>query len=206
MFWFLISFVIWAIVHSITAASSTKKAFRERFGERAYLGLYRLLYNLFSLLSFLPVLYALWTQIPQVTLWAIQPPWRIATMGIQLLALAGLAFSLWQTDVWTFSGLRQALRYLRGSTDPQVPDQLILSGTYGWVRHPLYSFSLLFIWLNPDMTLASLLFNILATLYFWIGSIYEERRLLRAFGPTYEEYQRTVPRLFPHRLPGHHNP
>jgi protein-S-isoprenylcysteine O-methyltransferase Ste14 len=199
MLWFLISFVIWAFVHSITAASSTKRTFRNRFGERAYQGLYRLLYNLFSLLSFLPVLYALWTQIPQVTLWIIPYPWRYITMGMQLLALLGLALSLLQTDVWAFIGLRQALRYVQGSADPEVPDQLVVTGTYRWVRHPLYSFSLLFIWLNPAMTLGSLLFNVLATLYFWIGSIYEERRLVRAFGQTYEEYQQTVPRLFPLR-------
>ncbi|NCF65768.1 MAG: hypothetical protein GWP61_07330 [Chloroflexi bacterium] len=197
MFWFLASFIIWALVHSLTAASSTKSAFRKQFGERAYQGLYRLLYNVLSLVSFVPVLYALWTQIPQVTLWTIPYPWRYITMGIQLLALGGLTLSLWQTDVWSFAGLRQALHYLRGSAQPQLPDQLVVRGTYSWVRHPLYFFSLLFIWLNPDMTLASLLFNILATLYFWIGSIYEERRLLRAFGPTYEAYQQSVSRLFP---------
>jgi protein-S-isoprenylcysteine O-methyltransferase Ste14 len=206
MFWFLVSFVIWALVHSLTAGSSAKRVFRERFGERAYDGLYRLLYNVLSLISFLPVLYVLWTQIPQVALWTIPTPWRYLTMGIQLLALAGLALSLWQTDVWAFAGVRQALRYMRGSAEPQLPDQLVVSGTYSWVRHPLYFFSLLIIWLNPDMTLASLLFNILATLYFGIGSIYEERRLLRAFGQTYEEYQQTVPMLFPFHLPGHHNP
>jgi hypothetical protein len=109
MFWFLASFIIWALVHSLTAASSTKSAFRKQFGERAYQGLYRLLYNVLSLVSFVPVLYALWTQIPQVTLWTIPYPWRYITMGIQLLALGGLTLSLWQTDVWSFAGLRQAL-------------------------------------------------------------------------------------------------
>jgi len=54
--------------------------------------------------------------------------------------------------------------------------------------------------LNPVMTLGSFLFNVLATLYFWIGSIYEERRLLAAFGEAYEEYKRSVPGLVPIRI------
>jgi len=200
MIWFLVGFVIWALVHSVTADSSTKTAFRKRFGERAYQGLYRLLYNLISVVTFLPILYILWTQIPQMTLWTIPYPWRIITMGIQLLALLGLAISLLQTDIWSFIGLRQAARFWQGAVDPAVPDQLITTGTYRWMRHPLYSFSLLFIWLNPDMMLETFLFNVLATLYFWIGSVYEERRLLAAFGEAYKEYQRGVPRLLPIRL------
>jgi protein-S-isoprenylcysteine O-methyltransferase Ste14 len=200
MIWFVIGFVIWAVVHSVTAASATKNAFRTRFGERAYQGLYRLLYNLISVLSFLPILYILWTQVPQVTLWTIPTPWRYLTQGIQLLALVGLTISLLQTDIYSFVGLRQAARYLQGAVDPSVPDRLVTSGTYRWVRHPLYFFSLLFLWLNPVMTLGSFLFNVLATLYFWIGSIYEERRLLAAFGEAYEAYRRKVPGLVPIRI------
>jgi protein-S-isoprenylcysteine O-methyltransferase Ste14 len=200
MIWFLIGFVIWAVVHSVTAASSTKQAFRTRFGERAYQGLYRLLYNVVSVVSFLPILYILWTQIPQVTLWTIPAPWRYISMGIQLLALVGLAISLLQTDIWSFVGLRQAARFLQGAADPSVPDKFVKTGTYRWVRHPLYFFSLLFIWLNPVMMLGSFLFNVLATLYFWIGSIYEEKRLLAAFGEAYEEYKRSVPGLVPIRI------
>ena len=201
MFWFLISFIFWAAVHSVTAASSTKAAFRKHFGDAAYAGFYRLLYNIFSLLSFLPILYLLWVQVPALTLWSIPLPWRILTMIIQLLALLGLALSLLQTDVWSFLGLRQAIRYLRGAENPAAPPRLVTSGTYRWVRHPLYSFSLLVIWLNPVMTLSSLLFNIVATLYFWIGSIYEERRLTAEFGDKYRAYRRNVPRLLPTRIP-----
>lgn len=202
MIWFIISFVIWALVHSVSASTSTKTAFRKRFGERAYQGQYRLLYNLISVVTFLPILYILWLQIPQIKLWSIPFPWYFLTMGIQLLALIGLAISLLQTDVWSFVGLRQAFRFMQGVEDPAVPEQFVTSGTYGWVRHPLYFFSLVILWLNPEMTLGSLLFNVLATLYFWIGSVYEERRLLAAYGEDYEDYQRDVPRLFPKRIYG----
>ena len=202
MVWFSIAFVIWAVVHSVTAASSTKTAFREQFGDRAYQGLYRLLYNLVSIVTFLPILYILWTQIPQLTLWIIPTPWRYISMIIQFIALLGLAFSALQTDIFSFIGLRPAVRFLQGAADPAVPDRFVTTGTYRWVRHPLYFFSLLFIWLSPVMTLGSLLFNVLATLYFWIGSIYEERRLLATFGESYQEYRHGVPRLLPIRILG----
>jgi hypothetical protein len=38
---------------------------------------------------------------------------------------------------------------------------------------------------------------ILLSLYFYIGSICEERRLLVEFGQAYQVYQRQVPRLIP---------
>lgn len=202
MIWFLISFVIWALVHSITASTATKTAFRNRFGDRAYQGFYRLIYNLISLVTLLPILAILWSLVPQFTLWIIPTPWRFITMGIQLLALIGLAISLLQTDIWSFVGLRQAARFLSGAADPSVPNKFVNTGTYRWVRHPLYFFSLLFLWLNPVMMLSAFLFNVLATLYFWVGSIYEERRLLADFGEAYSEYQRLVPGLLPIRISG----
>jgi protein-S-isoprenylcysteine O-methyltransferase Ste14 len=33
--------------------------------------------------------------------------------------------------------------------------------------------------------------------YFWIGSIFEERKLVREFGDAYRDYQHRVPRLLP---------
>ena len=38
---------------------------------------------------------------------------------------------------------------------------------------------------------------LLFTLYFWLGSIHEESRLVAEFGEAYKEYQTLVPRLIP---------
>ena len=45
-----------------------------------------------------------------------------------------------------------------------------MDGVYGLVRHPLYFFSLLVLWFTPQMTLHWLVFVILATVYFLVGS------------------------------------
>jgi protein-S-isoprenylcysteine O-methyltransferase Ste14 len=47
------------------------------------------------------------------------------------------------------------------------------------------------------MTLNRLALAVGVHVYFWIGSIFEERKLVREFGDTYRDYQRRVPRLLP---------
>ena len=49
-----------------------------------------------------------------------------------------------------------------------------------------------------------LAFNLGATLYFITGAVFEERKLLKAFGRTYSNYRKRTPMLvpgmrFPHR-------
>ena len=102
---FLISFVIWALLHSWTAAVGVKAWFRRRFGETAYEGLYRLLYNLFSLVTFAPVLYFSWQLLPGRIVWQVPLPWSLLLLVVQLMGIVGLIVSLLQTDVLAFIGV-----------------------------------------------------------------------------------------------------
>ena len=194
---FALSFILWAVVHSLTAASSFKAWVRRRVGERRYAGFYRLFYNLFSLISFLPVLLVLALRVPATILWRIPFPFSLFFVGVQLAGLGGLLASLAQTDPLQFAGVRQVIRYLRGDEDPAPTGQLVTGGAYALVRHPLYFFSLLVIWFTPIMTLNTLLFNLLATLYFVLGAIHEERRLAAEFGDEYRRYQEQVATFIP---------
>jgi len=197
---FLILFVIWAVVHSITAAFSTKRFVRKHIGEAAYDGLYRLGYNLFATITFLPVLYALAVFVPKTAVWNIPTPYSYVFLAIRLAGMIGLVVSLLQTDIWDFAGLRQAGRYFL-SDDTIIPQpHLVIKGTYAWVRHPLYLFSMMMIWFSPVMALNGLIFNILVTIYFWIGATYEEKRLQVEFGQDYVEYQQNVSGFFPIKL------
>jgi methanethiol S-methyltransferase len=56
---------------------------------------------------------------------------------------------------------------------------------------------MLFFWLTPSMTTNLLTTFILFSLYFYIGSIVGERRLLAEFGDAYQDYHRRVPRFIP---------
>ena len=194
---FLIIFAAWAVVHSVTAAVGLKRIFRGRFGEKAYAGWYRLLYNLFSVLTFLPVYFLIPVLLPQTIIWQWTRPSAFIALFIQISAIIGLIYSLWVTDIWDFIGIRQVIWYFRGAEENTRIPNFTVNGPYAFVRHPLYFFSLLILWLNPVMTVGSLVFYLGATLYFWIGSYYEEKKLAAHFGPAYRDYQQRVPRLIP---------
>lgn len=198
---FIFTFTLWAVVHSLTAGARVKNWARQRLGERVHAGLYRLGYNLFAFLSMLPVLWALWTQVPDRLLWRIPAPFAWLALGVQLVGFLGLVVALRQTDVWEFVGLRQALHYFGGGKRPLPPAKLVTRGMYAFVRHPLYFFSLLILWPNPTMTLQTLILNVMATIYLWAGSRVEERRLTAVFGAAYTTYKQRVPGLLPIKLP-----
>lgn len=199
---FIIVFMIWALLHSLTAARRVKNWVRARVGERPYQGLYRLFYNVLAGVTFVPVLWVTAVELPNTQLWRIPAPWSYAANLVQLIGLIGLGIALFQTDFWDFVGLRQAVRYLRGEAEINLPPKLVTGGMYALVRHPLYFFSLLVIWFTPVMTLQTLLFNFFVTMYLWAGSRVEERRLADFFGPAYAEYRARVPGLLPVRLAG----
>ena len=186
-------FVSYAVVHSLLAGLSVKNWARRMFGP-ATDRWYRLFYNIFATITLLP-LFLLLAILPDQTLYVVPTPWRWLLVGGQLLALLGMGLAAIQTNLFHFIGLSQLL-----SENPTEHGSFTVDGFYNWVRHPIYFFSLLFIWLTPLMTINLSVTYLLFTIYFYSGSIYEERRLVAEFGPAYQEYQRRVPRLIP--IPG----
>jgi protein-S-isoprenylcysteine O-methyltransferase Ste14 len=43
--------------------------------------------------------------------------------------------------------------------------------------------------------------TVLVVLYFYVGTFFEERRMVRKFGEEYRKYQESVPRFLPLRRP-----
>jgi protein-S-isoprenylcysteine O-methyltransferase Ste14 len=150
---------------------------------------YRLAYNVFAVVSFLPVLVVMFL-VPDRTLYLVPLPWSLFMVGGELLAVAALFSSFRQTDIWDFIGLRQL-----GESDK--PSKLTTSGLYKYVRHPLYSAGMAFIWLLPLMTVNILMVNIAMTVYVIIGASFEERKLRRAFGQEYIDYSAVTPMFIP---------
>lgn len=183
-------FVLYGLIHSWLASLTVKQKVEEWFGPQARRG-YRLFYNLFAIMTLLPF-FALQAMLPNPKLYSVPSPWRWVMVAGQLVGLVGAVISLWQTGLFHFLGLSQL------TTDSPTENRpLTIKGFYKWVRHPIYFFSLLFIWLTPIMYLNQLIAYILFSLYFYLGSIYEERKLVAEFGDTYRDYQQRVPRLLP---------
>lgn len=197
MFWLpLLAIIAYGILHSILAGSRAKAWARARLGDRRYEGFYRLFYNVISAILFVPVVLAV-VAAPARVVWRVPMPWAAVMLLVQLSGLVALVAAVLQADPLRFAGLKQALAYLRGEPLPLHPEPLQQSGFYGFVRHPLYLFSMLALWPTPVMTDTFLAFTLGATAYFIAGSRLEERRLAQEFGADYHRYRRRVPWLLP---------
>lgn len=107
---------------------------------------------------------------------------------LQLVVALMLVSCLRQTGVGEFLGFTK-----------HTTNTFAKTGWYSIVRHPLYFFSTLFMMLNPVMTEQWLILTILAALYFVIGGLIEEMRLVVEFGEVYRDYQQRVPFIIPNR-------
>ncbi len=188
--WLVVAFALWGGLHSWTASLRWKAWLQARLGADWMQRYYRLAYNLFALLSFLPVM-GITAILPDFPLYRLPFPWTLVALAGQLTAVALVWWAVRQTDAWVFLGLRQAL------TGEEPPLRLVTHGLYRWVRHPIYTATLLLLWATPVMTRNTLVFNLLATLYIFIGASFEERRLSREFGEAYRRYRQRTPMLFP---------
>jgi protein-S-isoprenylcysteine O-methyltransferase Ste14 len=115
-------------------------------------------------------------------------PWR-AGAGLVLFAV-GLAFSIWA---------RVHIGRNWGSPMSQKNDpELVTSGPYRLVRHPIYS-GLLVASIGTALALswAWLVAVALAGVYFVYSAIVEERYLTKQFPDTYPAYKRSTKMLLP---------
>ncbi len=193
-------------LHSLLASLPFKAWMQQILGASVAVW-YRLAYNIVAVLLLLP-LPVLLAVLPDQPLYRAPEPFNWILLLGQLGALVGLLMTLRQTDVNYFLGFAQLQQRhiqhpanaLARSTDndPSAGDDaLITHGLYGVVRHPLYLFSILLIWLSPVMSANLLSLYILLTAYMYIGSYHEEHRLIRIFGDEYRAYQQRVPRILP---------
>jgi len=185
-----LSMCAWSVFHSWLAAFSTKNLAERIFGKgiRRY---YRLLFIGIAVLTLLPIL-GMAALFPSRIIWTIPVPWLYLTLTLQGLALLGLVITVLQVDTLAFVGLSQLHH-----PDAEQQGELVTRGFYRWVRHPLYFFSLILFWLFPLMTNVSLAFVIASSLYFLIGTLPEERKLVEIYGESYRQYQQDVPRIIP---------
>jgi len=189
-FWILLAVFIYGLVHSILASLGVKAHARQWLGPAADRW-YRLGYNIFGAITLLPVL-ALPAILPDQPLYTIPAPWVYLALAGQVAAVVMLAVSVMQTGAWSFLGLKQA--FLSGN---ESPHRLVQTGLYRWMRHPIYTAGLIFIWLMPVMTVNLLTLNVGLTIYFIIGAMFEERKLVREFGEEYLQYRKVTPMLIP---------
>jgi methanethiol S-methyltransferase len=199
MYWLIFCVLLWGGLHSILASYKAKTLATSWFGGRLRRP-YRLAYNLFAGLSFLPIL-AISVILPDRILYRVPLPWSAFMAAGELVAAAALVIGFRQTDAWEFLGLRQ----LTDETTSKHQDgpveaskgRLVTTGLYRHVRHPLYTAGLVFIWLLPLMTANFLAIDIGLTIYVIAGATLEERKLRSEYGQEYADYAAVTPMFIP---------
>lgn len=188
MVWLILAIVFWGFFHSFNASVGVKEFYRRTFGEW-FMKVYRLFYNLIAVTTFLPILILL-AILPSKTLYRIPAPWNYLMIAGQIFFASCLLAAFLQFGILYFIGVRQLV-------EKPGKRELVTAGLYSYVRHPFYTFFLLFLWLTPVVTLNLLIVYFALTIYIHIGIFFEERKLLQDFGEQYAEYRAVTPMLFP---------
>lgn len=168
-------FSAFALHHSILARSRAKAWISRHLTAEHE----RTLYVWVASILFIGVAY-FWQPVTGV-LWNVQGPpawilWAAEACGLGLTAWSAAALGILE-----LAGVR-----------PQKPTDLRSDGPYGLVRHPIYFAWLLLVWPMPFMNGTRLSFAVISTLYIAIAVPFEERSLLKHFGPAYATYQKHV--------------
>ncbi len=191
--WNLGAFALFVAIHSATATSAWKRAFGKLFPA----AFERATYVVISGVSLLALL-AVWRPMPAL-IWRVEGMVGHVLDAVYWLAL-GCAWWVGQHfDQAAFVGTRQLVAHFRGEAPPTVP--FVVKGPFRYTRHPMYLAMIVLLWSASTLTTGRLLFDVLATAYFVIGSRMEERRLVAEIGVPYVEYQRHVPALWPRLTP-----
>jgi protein-S-isoprenylcysteine O-methyltransferase Ste14 len=183
-----LSLLLWGFLHSLLASLRFKSFLANLLGKSLMRG-YRLFYNIFAFVSFLPILWLVAT-LPDAPLYSVPAPVSYVMLLGQGIGMVLLLVGVLQTDTLAFLGLRQLVM-------EEKPAGLVTNGLYRLVRHPLYTAGMLILWLSPQVTVNSFTMYVGATVYILIGAYFEERKLLREFGTAYADYKSRTPMLIP---------
>jgi methanethiol S-methyltransferase len=150
----------------------------------------------FSLVSSITlIVFALLWQDSRYSLASAQGPERWLLRTVFIACVFGFYWGGRSLGAFDPFGVGSIRRGLTGR--PVKPPVFVVAGPYRWVRHPLYFLTLVMIWSCPDLTADRVLFNVLWTVWIVVGTMLEERDLVRFFGQEYRNYQTRVPMLIP---------
>lgn len=188
--WLALGWLAYAALHSLLAALPVKTWVTRRWPDLA--AVYRLAYNGLAMILLLPLVWATYA-LPGEWLWRWQGTWSWLADGLAVLALLGFWFSTSSYDMSEFLGIRPWRERRRDAVEH---DGLSIATFNRYVRHPWYALGLVLIW-TRDMNAPLLVTAFAITLYFIIGSRFEEHKLEAHFGDAYRKYREKVPGLVP---------
>jgi uncharacterized membrane protein len=198
--------VLFAGVHSLLASRAAKSATVALFGERKRNGLYRPLYNIAAVTSFgALILYGV--KLPDRELYRARGLFAGLMRLAQFAAVIYMLYGMGQIGFLRFYGVTNLTALAKGqafiSPEPEAQGPVLDSngemkatGPFRTSRHPLTFGMLPIFWLMPRMTVNLAAFNLITTIYLFVGAVHEERRLKQEYGSAYVNYQRNGANFF----------
>jgi len=189
----LILVLLWSgyvAVHSVLASLAVKQWLTRKLPQIT--PYYRIGFNvLATLLLIIPVGYMVINRGDLIWAWPYYLKWLADTLTV--FAVIIFLWTLQYYDMREFLGLRQ-----RHDQQQDIRDQetFKLSPIHRYVRHPWYFLALVIIW-TRDMDVMMLTTAIVVSLYFFLGSRLEEKKLIIYHGEIYRRYCEKVPGLIP---------
>lgn len=190
----IVAWGAFALFHSLTVSERYERWARHAMGEERFGAYHRLYFTAYSAAATAAVLLYV-RSLPDAPLYRID---GIPGLLLHAVQAAGAAFLLWTPwDFREFVGIRQWIRARGGEPTGEGNERLFTGKAYAVVRHPLYFGCSLLLAFHPVQTRNSAVTAAAVIAYFYIGTFFEESRLVRTFGEEYRAYQRRVPRFLP---------
>jgi len=183
--------VLWCTLHSALISITVTEFAKKKLG--GSFRFYRLFYNVVSLVTLIPLVYYS-HMLREAPVFRWEGPLVIVqvfllVVSIYLFVSGGKHYS------WArFLGISQ----VKAGSSLADSSTFVVSGIHRIIRHPWYLGGILIVWAQ-DMSVSTILINMVIGVYFMIGAVLEERKLVIEFGEKYREYQQSVSMLFPWR-------
>ncbi len=186
--WYALAWAVFGVVHSLLASEAAKSLLRPFLG-RAY----RLTYNVLGAVSTILVFAFGAVLFPVPALFDL-PDWFLAVQGtVFILGWCVMIIGARCYDTKRFAGVAQVVP---GGSDDGDEEPLTTRCLLAYIRHPLYAAGFLILWGGAvnELGLATAVWG---SVYLWVGTKLEERRLLAMHGEVYAAYRSRVPAYIP---------
>lgn len=195
----LIACIFFGLINTVLDADDIKRKIAENSGKRFAF------YRAFYVGTFLILLYLLidFTPDPRVIIYDIPYPHDLLLLLIQLLALTGFFWAILHMDLLEFFGISQIIRWAEGkwnNDDLEMKLVFIKEGPFKYMRHPVYFFTLIFLFARSYLDLQTLIFNLFALIYFMFCSFYDDRKYLSRYGDEFKDYMEKTPQIIPYKI------
>lgn len=184
----------WCFLHSAMISISVTEYLKRSLGSA--FRFYRLFYNLVAVITLMPVvLFAYSVRTRPIFSW----DGYLRIVQVVLLGTSGLLFFLGARhyDARQLLGIKQ-IQEETSHKAITASGELDTSGVLGIIRHPWYSAGLLLIWAG-QLDISAILVNTILTAYLFVGTLLEEKKLVREFGEEYRAYQARVSMFIPYK-------